>query len=294
MIKPLIFYTKDDIITYNKKNNIAYFIDKTNNDDKYTRNRYRHKVLPFLKSENKNIHRKYIKFSEELSKASRFINSIVKKEMENNYLNNIIDLNKFQVLDEYIKESELIQIFSNIYKDDIDKINSKHINHILDLLKKSKNFTYNLPKDIIIKREYDKLSIEEKKVPCTYNKKLEEYNELESGYIIKKVSETSDTSNNTIRINSSDIDMPLYIRNKKDGDVIEVKNLNGHKKINKIFIDEKVSPSKRTSWPIVVDKSDKVIWIPGLKKSKFDNEKLQKYDIILKYERKEESNEKQC
>ena len=294
MIKPLIFYTKDDIITYNKKNNIAYFIDKTNNDDKYTRNRYRHKVLPFLKSENKNIHRKYIKFSEELSKASRFINSIVKKEMENNYLNNIIDLNKFQVLDEYIKESELIQIFSNIYKDDIDKINSKHINHILDLLKKNKNFTYNLPKDIIIKREYDKLSIEEKKVPCTYNKKLEEYNELESGYIIKKVSETSDTSNNTIRINSSDIDMPLYIRNKKDGDVIEVKNLNGHKKINKIFIDEKVSPSKRTSWPIVVDKSDKVIWIPGLKKSKFDNEKLQKYDIILKYERKEESNEKQC
>ena len=294
MIKPLIYYTKDDIITYNKKNNIAYFIDKTNDNDIYTRNRYRHKVLPFLKSENKNIHRKYIKFSEELSKASRFINSIVKKEIENNYLNNIIDLNKFQVLDEYIKESELIQIFSNIYKDDIDKVNSKHIKHILDLLKKNKNYTYNLPKDIIIKREYDKLSIEEKKVPYIYNKKLEEYNELECGYIIKKVSESNDTSNNTIRINSSDIDMPLYIRNKKDGDVIEVKNLNGHKKINKIFIDEKVSPSKRTSWPIVVDKSDKVIWIPGLKKSKFDNEKLQKYDIILKYERKEESNEKQC
>ena len=88
--------------------------------------------------------------------------------------------------------------------------------------------------------------------------------------------------------------MTLYNSKKKDEDVIEVKNLNGHKKINKIFIDEKVSPSKRTSWPIVVDKSDKVIWIPGLKKSKFDNEKLQKYDIILKYERKEESNEKQC
>jgi hypothetical protein len=34
-----------------------------------------------------------------------------------------------------------------------------------------------------------------------------------------------------------------------------------------------------------------VIWIPGIKKSKFDNEIDEKCDIILKYVRKEKLNE---
>ena len=56
VIKPLIFLTKEDINTYNQDHNIPYVIDKTNEEDNYTRNRYRHNVLPFLKSENQNIH----------------------------------------------------------------------------------------------------------------------------------------------------------------------------------------------------------------------------------------------
>ena len=39
----------------------------------------------------------------------------------------------------------------------------------------------------------------------------------------------------------------------------------------------------RDSWPIVVDSLDRVVWIPGVKKSKFDKKKNEDYDIILKY-----------
>ena len=88
---------------------------------------------------------------------------------------------------------------------------------------------------------------------------------------------------NNIRLNSNELKLPLYVRNKKDGDKIKVKGLSGTKKVKDIFIDEKVSPSKRQNFPILVDSDDKILWLPGLKKSKFDKQKDENYDIIIKY-----------
>ena len=60
----------------------------------------------------------------------------------------------------------------------------------------------------------------------------------------------------------------------------------GTKKISKIFIDEKINPNLRDNYPILVDAKDTILWLPGLRKSKFDNEKNKIYDIILKYTKK--------
>ena len=58
----------------------------------------------------------------------------------------------------------------------------------------------------------------------------------------------------------------------------------GHKKIKDIFIDSKISTSDRDLWPIVVDSRGHVVFVPGLKKSKFDKTNSEFYDIILRYE----------
>lgn len=68
-----------------------------------------------------------------------------------------------------------------------------------------------------------------------------------------------------------------------------VKNLNGTKKLKDIFIDSKIDMKKRSEYPIMVDASDRVIWLPGIKKSTFDKEINENYDIIIKYT--EEENE---
>ena len=62
-----------------------------------------------------------------------------------------------------------------------------------------------------------------------------------------------------------------------------IKNMTGTKKIKDIFIDSKIPLSKRNSWLLVCDSNDNVIWLPGLKKSKFDKEINEKYDIILMF-----------
>ena len=75
----------------------------------------------------------------------------------------------------------------------------------------------------------------------------------------------------------------MRIRTRKNGDKMTVKNMEGMKKINDIFTDMKIPKNLRDSWPILVDNNDNILWLPGLKKSKFDIEKDCNCDIILTY-----------
>ena len=61
---------------------------------------------------------------------------------------------------------------------------------------------------------------------------------------------------------------PLYVRNRKHGDRMQVAGLNGSKKVKNIFIDDKLPPSLRRRIPIMTDRRGKILWIPGVRRSK--------------------------
>ena len=97
------------------------------------------------------------------------------------------------------------------------------------------------------------------------------------------VNESDVSSNYAIYLNSNDIKLPLHVRSIKNGDKMTIKNMVGHKKIKDILINEKISIEDRTNCPVVVDSTGEIIWLPGIKKSSFDNKNNGKYDIILEY-----------
>ena len=49
----------------------------------------------------------------------------------------------------------------------------------------------------------------------------------------------------------------------------------------------KIDLSVRNNYPVLVDRKGKILWLPGLKKSKYDKSKTKKYDIIFKYYKEE-------
>ena len=106
---------------------------------------------------------------------------------------------------------------------------------------------------------------------------------LSNGKKIEMVSSCDDNSNNIIRLNSEEIKLPIIVRNRRNGDKIKIKNLNGSKKIKDIFIDEKIDINDRDKWPIVCDSDGTILWVPGVKKSSFDKSINDRYDIILRY-----------
>lgn len=286
-IKPLLYTDKEEILNYNEKNKICYFVDKTNESSVYTRNRYRKNILPKLKEENKDINKSFLSFSKELFEVSDYLVQEGEKALNDNYNDDYINLEKFNKLDKVIQKQELNIIFSNIYGDNIDKISKIHIDKILEKIKDGKNFELTLPLNYLCKREYDKLYIITKKETSDYKIEITDETYLPNGDVIRLVESSELSDNYIIRLNKNDIKLPLYIRNRKTGDKIAVKNLNGYKKVKAIFIDEKIGETKRKEIPLLVDSDERILWIPGIKKSKFDINKDKKCDIILKYERKE-------
>jgi tRNA(Ile)-lysidine synthase len=292
IVRPFLSYTKDNLLKYNQDNNIKYYIDITNNDTTYTRNRYRNYILPFLKKEDKNVHKKFLKYSNTLLEFNDYINYEIAEILPTIYNDNILNIDKIQNIHPFLLKNIIYNILTTIYNNQSNIIKEKHLIDIINIINSQKpNLSLNLPHNIKVIKEYNKLYFKTN----TNNKedyKIEFKNYLKiNNHIFKKIDKTNNNGNNICRLNSKNIKLPLYIRNKKDGDYIEVLGLNGKRKIKDIFIDKKIPSSSRTTYPLLVDANDTILWIPNIKKSKFNLKKEENYDIIIEYCEKEENYE---
>ncbi len=285
IIKPLIFYSKEEIKKYMDDNNYKYFIDKTNNEDDYLRNRYRHNVLDVLHKENKDIQLKYLKYSNTILEADEFINNYLNSILKKAYNKNELDLDIFINEDKIIQKRIIEYILSTIYIDDLYLVTDKNRDIIIDsIYNKKPNIIIKLPNNHIIKKEYNKLIVDKKQVINKINNNNVFFED--NNYIIKELKNTSDNSNNTIRLNSKEIKMPLSIHYRNDGDKIYIKNSKGYSKVKNIFIDLKIPIDKRDNIPILYDSNNEILWIPTIKKSKYSKDENEEYDIILNCEEK--------
>ncbi len=285
IVRPLIFATKDEIVNYANDNNIQYFIDSTNMMDIHTRNRYRKVVLPFLKSEDKNVNKKFLKFNNIMEKCETFINNEVNKYIDDIFIDDRLVISKFLELDDFVKNRVICYMLEKFYQDDLFLISDSHVDLIINLInsKKSNGSIY-LPNEVKAIKNYDYLEIKKDIASISsYDIEIENFVLLPNGKKIEKIDFSELNNNNFCRLSSEDVCLPLHVRTRKNGDKMKIKNSIGYRKIKDIFIDLKIPVEDRDTWPIVVDSKDNIVWLPGLKKSCFDRLKSDKCDIILKY-----------
>lgn len=294
IVRPLISLTKDELLSYCQAENIPYVIDDSNEKETYTRNRYRKHVLPFLKNEDSNVHKKFYKFSKILLEYDNYVENQVQELLNSKNIieKNNLNLEGFIKLDSFLSKRVLFTFLEQIYQDNLSLIDDNHILELQKLIHSKKaNGNIFLPNNMEAQKCYNVLKIVPRKIQEPYKIVFENIAFLPNGMVLEQINSKVDNSNFTCCLNSSEIALPLIIRTKEKGDKMEVKGLNGSKKIKDIFIDSKISKEDRNEWPIVTDSKGEIIWLPGLKKSKFDKQKEEKYDIILKYHKKEEKYE---
>jgi tRNA(Ile)-lysidine synthase len=56
---------------------------------------------------------------------------------------------------------------------------------------------------------------------------------------------------------------PLSVRNRRSGDKFRPIGLGGRKKLQDYFVDRKVALARRDQVPLVVDESDRIVWVAG-------------------------------
>jgi len=238
VIRPLLKYSKKDLLDYCVINNIEYGIDESNLTNHYQRNKIRHDIVEKLTNKDKKI---IIKEINDLNKEK---NNRIKKAKE--YLN---------------KEEYEVEEFLNIpYLEDYlhlyFKKSDKYISEMLRQLKDSQKCLFK--SDIYILKEYSKIKIFPK--PIEYEYIFNTYNDLSfKKYDYFKLSKKG---NSKQAVTITDNDFPIVIRNYHNNDFIRMKY--GSKKINRYFIDNKISLKDRLIYPVVLNKDNDIILVPGI------------------------------
>ena len=134
-IRPLIETSREEIEEYCKKNNLEPRIDKSNNENIYTRNKIRNIVIPYIKKEfNPNFLKTINRLSEVANEENEYLNKITQQifkdicvETHENQIT--LDLKKFNNLELVLKRriilytiNELLLSTTGIEKVNIDDI----------------------------------------------------------------------------------------------------------------------------------------------------------------------------
>lgn len=285
ILRPLIEVTKEDILKYNRKNNISFVQDASNQKDVYTRNRFRKYIVPEIRKEDPNVHQKFYKFSKTLLEYNDYIEKQVEKVFQTVFTQQVLQIKEYLKQEPVIQMKIIYHILENIYQEDLMLITDHHAKLLDELIHSKKaSSSLHLPNNMKVIKSYDTLSFTFLQMPdSSYEIELIQYVNLPNGKNIEIVKESQDHSNFTCRLSSKEVTLPLHVRTRNEGDKMKIKGMLGSKKIKDIFIDEKIPLKERTIYPIVVDSKDTIVWLPGLKKSKFDKQSTEFYDIILKY-----------
>ena len=103
IIRPLLMSSKDQIIEYSKVNKINYREDSSNDKEDYLRNKIRHSVIPYLKSDDDNVLLKFKTTIENLNSTKIFVKKVISKVRDRVFIyegeNIITDIDLIKDLD---------------------------------------------------------------------------------------------------------------------------------------------------------------------------------------------------
>ena len=162
IIRPLMEVTKDEILNYANKYNISFYEDSSNEEDVYTRNRYRHNIIPLLRQENPNLNEKIIQFKDYIESADIVLNRLKDEFIKSNCFYNNVNLRTFNELDKIIK-IKVLKHLVNIATNNTVEVSYIQYTSIIKLcLGKTPNQTISLEKNYNFVKEYDYIYVEKK------------------------------------------------------------------------------------------------------------------------------------
>lgn len=283
VIRPFLCVTKKEIEEYVHNHQLKPVYDPTNVMDIYTRNRFRKKVLPFLKSENPNVHIHFQRFSEWMTEDENYLMDLAKEAYNKNIVEGhdeceITSIKDFLEVPLPLQRRCIQLILNYLYHSRLpENLSSLHIELIMDLIRKpNPSMEIHLPDEVRVYRSYEKCIFTFSSLSITtyeYEWKRGESITLPNG---DRLFMSNDLQENLNRdayfIMDANTGFPLYVRTRESGDRIQVKGMNGSRKIKKLFIDYKVPKRDRDQWPIVTDCHGNILWVPLLKRSAYEGE----------------------
>ena len=259
LIRPLLNFTKNQVLDYANKNKIEFREYLSNEDEKYKRNKIRKSIIPEFQNVNpgfiesmystienfKSAENIYLKFIEnEKKRCTNYVDKVLKIDID--LLRKSIEPKT--VLFEIIKDFGFIDIDSIFNVIDSGSGKSFYSKKYFLVKNRNKLCISKLIKDRIIEISKDKNNIKD---PIKMSLKFVDnfkLNEIKN----KKVAV----------LNYDKLEFPLTIRNWKEGDWFIPSGMKGNKKLSDYFIDNKFSLIEKKRC-FVLCSNNEIVWIVG-------------------------------
>ncbi|WP_405564555.1 tRNA lysidine(34) synthetase TilS [Polaribacter sp. Asnod6-C07] len=263
IVRPLLPFTRDEILNYAKDNNIDWREDASNASTKYVRNKIRHQVVPILKEINPSLLETFAKSLQNLQESQQIIedriqdvsSKIIKKDSSST-----LEITKYTIA-EINKLSNPKAYLYQLLKD----YNFTEWHDVYDLLsaqsgKQVFSKTHRLLKD----REFLILSKIDLSTSQEMTFKIQKYqSEITTPIhlVLEDIDEKSKENKQTIYIDKNLLKYPLLVRKWENGDYLYPTGMLGKKKLSKYFKDEKFSLLEKEHTWLLCNADNEIIWV---------------------------------
>ncbi|MEA3492966.1 MAG: tRNA lysidine(34) synthetase TilS [Candidatus Margulisiibacteriota bacterium] len=277
IIRPMIKNWRKEIEEYVGSIKLVPRRDYTNYESKYLRNRVRMKLVPQLRLYNLNIKEIILQTillltedSDYLEKkADEYLKEMIVSTDENELK---LELLKLKGLEGAI-QGRVVRCAIEKIKGDLIDVSFVHIKDIGDKLNDTESWELHLPGGIFASGSQGVLTISGEKpvlsgggsfcylltIPGSVN--ICELGKQINAEIVKDTDLSN--SKNMIYVDYAVLGKKITIRNRSDGDKFNPLGMTGTKKVQDLFVDNKIPADQRDLVPIL-ESGGKIIWIAGL------------------------------
>lgn len=264
LLRPLLAFRKEELIQYANDKNLAFVDDVSNATDKYTRNFFRHQLIPLVQSIFPNAEENILENIERM----RDVATIYQTSIENQ-LSKLMVKKGAEVHLPILKlqqQKTLATIIWEIIKS--YGFNASQIPEIIKLMIAANgSFISSQTHRIIRNRKW--LIIAKNEIKDTEFYVIERANELlnfSNGSLqLKQLLKTESSINSSpyfALLDQNKIQFPLLLRKSRTGDYFYPLGMQKKKKISRFLLDLKLSKTeKEACW--VLESNRKIVWIVG-------------------------------
>ena len=284
-IRPFLSVRRQEIEQYLEKEHVRFFVDETNTEDIYTRNRVRNHVIPYL---CEHVNTQSVEHINSAMEYFRQVQEYLQKQMEMLWKDMVVIGEDRAVLKNELWQQDAVMRQMIIHRT-LEAVSGKskdwdacHVNDIEALADKQTGRQLDLPYSLCARRNYDGVEISVKK-----RQGNEEMTEvlltLRPGEttsvcfgewtvncrVFKKTKEHCLVPKKTFTkwFDYDIINETVSIRTRRQGDYLVIDKLGNTQKLKKYFVNEKVPAEKRERIPVIAE-GEQVLWVVGYRQNK--------------------------
>ena len=269
IIRPLLFASRKEIMTYAKEHHLSFREDSSNASDDYLRNRIRHHLLPFYEKEFPGGTKALVESMEKLKKTETIFRQLLKEKKNQLFhrTDNEISIDKSSIRHLKPRGAWLFFLLEDF------GFNRSAIDDFCQTLETSQTGQMFHTGNYTLLNDSNKLIIKKNKTASAkeffINDLTESVNEPLQ-LIFEQFPNHSDfsfVSDKTIAYFDADkLSLPLKLRHWRKGDRFVPFGMRGSKLLSNFFSDEKINRFERENlWLLLSGKN--IIWITGYRSS---------------------------